>query len=428
MKICSIVLAIAFGLSFEVGALTLTEMAHRVLEVNEDYAVALADERRARFRFKEAKSSFFPTINLKAGYTDQKSVFYFSGTKIESSVSQYSSSLELSQPIYLGGRIWSGYKMRRLQVETAGQALFLKKNQVLSQFFDSYLMLIAMKEQLAELNESLKVQEQLLAITRKKQKRGAVSVYELDQVLADYNSYLYRVSDTNIRYKNLQVMFFKSLNLPFQKIDGDLKIKPITLSGSPERWIEDASNKRVELRQAQANMELAEINRSLDLGEDRLSVNLFGTYGYQNPDESKLFEKDSQVHTYGLSLTLPLFSGLSSLHKKRAAEEAIFSAKKSRELVRKKIAIDVRNQYSQMKSSDRLYDIAKKWFKSSERALKKGVESFRLGKVSSLQITQLQLARERAAFAYIEAKRHHFEVQKNWQVIVGGDLQDFLKR
>lgn len=413
----------------QVKALTLSQAVEQFVSNSEEITAAKSERQEVHFRFKEAKSSFFPSLDLKAGYNSQKSVFYLGDQTINSDTSLYSTNLEISQPIYLGGKIWSAYKFRKVQKDISEYEFKDKKNKAVGSFIEVAAHWMSLREQMHELNKSLSIQKQLVTITRKNKSRGAVSSFEWDQVQADFEA-------LKFRYEQLS-MYFKSVDRQLRQlmaVDKDTELslqwntfKDPIVGGDGSGWVEKAKEHRPDWKLGEAGVEFSKIEKSLDLADDKPSVAVFGAYGYQGTEISQLGDTDSQVHSYGVSVTIPIFSGLSSLHRSRAGTAKIFASQKRKELLEKVIKTDISNKLEMYKSSFRQLKLAQGWADKSQSALRRAVQTFRIGRLSITQMSQLQSANERAAGSLAEAKKAFFLAERDWNLALGKDLVDYYR-
>ncbi len=177
--------AIASSLSTQAQTLTLEQCREMALENNIKMAKASEQISQAEYTVKAMRANFLPNISARASYIASNAVMsetidggylptfvtdattgeltpnimlsngtpvlgsdgqyiynqyaYFPGIELELEVnSLFSSSLQLEQPIYMGGKVASGYKMSKIAVELADLNQQLTSDQVILESEEAY--------------------------------------------------------------------------------------------------------------------------------------------------------------------------------------------------------------------------------------------------------------------------------------------------
>ena len=73
---------------------------------------------------------------------------------------------------------------------------------------------------------------------------------------------------------------------------------------------------------------MAETQKKMIMGEHLPSLVLNGEMGWSSEKASSLFDSQNKSHSYSVLLTIPIFSGLSSVYAKQSAESKIHVAEK----------------------------------------------------------------------------------------------------
>ena len=97
-----------------IPAITLEEAKSRAISNNNGYQATQAGLNAASWNRSSAFSSFLPSLSLSGSYLYNAPALTPMANKDMRSV-----ALNLSQPLFLGGKLWQGYKMARLGEEIA---------------------------------------------------------------------------------------------------------------------------------------------------------------------------------------------------------------------------------------------------------------------------------------------------------------------
>ncbi len=145
------------------GRLSLEEARQLALQNNNSYQAKLAEVEAADWSSKAALSSFLPTLSLDGNwlYMEPAQTVMSGTTPITLNHDIRSFGFSLSQPLFLGGKIWHGYKMAQLSQEISASGLEAQKLATLTELNTLYLTLLQtqdlqkisdMDRQSAELN------------------------------------------------------------------------------------------------------------------------------------------------------------------------------------------------------------------------------------------------------------------------------------
>lgn len=403
------------------------EVVRRFVSLSPTIAGAEAMAQSAQDRLKEGRSAFWPELNLSGTFADQKSVFFISGNAFRSRQDIYTSKLELSQPIYLGGRVFNEYARRKEDAKKAKYQLAHTKNQSISAVLKSVALWISVRDKILVLRESQKTQKNFVEITRRKRKRGAALSFDLDQVEAEYLSYLPRIETLRQQLIGTEQKLAVDLGLdPVGQFDFVWPVKTaLVRQNDVGPWFQRALKQRSDYLVATSGVEIAKRVKSVEMGEERPSLALSGEYGYLSRELSDHADSDNQYHTYAVTLSIPLFSGLSSVHKRRATQQLVVKADRDRRQLEIQIEAEVRQALIELKSAQKRLEQTRVWAEKANRALRLGLKSYQVGRVTIAQVVQLQSGRERAQLGLIDAELALQTADLNWQVAQGTNLQEY---
>jgi len=134
--------------------LSLTDARSIALQNNSDYQAQLQAVESAKWAKTQALSSFLPSLSLSAAYLymDPAQTVTTGAGSITLNHDFRTFGLSLSQPIFLGGKIWQGYQIAKISFEMAELSLQNQKLTLLAEVDNRYLALLQTKS-LLEMTE-----------------------------------------------------------------------------------------------------------------------------------------------------------------------------------------------------------------------------------------------------------------------------------
>ncbi|MCB0384152.1 MAG: TolC family protein [Bdellovibrionales bacterium] len=416
--------------------LKLDQIFHSTLETNQELKAARSALDQARAWEKEASRRLFPSISFNASVTHQELPGYQTlppglapGVDLFPS-RLYGASFDLDQPIYLGGRIWNAWRLREVQREKAEWDLRAAQQKVLAEILQLVWNWSAQSEVLKVLGESKARQEEFVRLTRRRLKTGNAREYELLQGEADLISYEPRMSEigehlTSLR-KSIEVLAGLPAGSSFpESFFSPSEAKPrVEVSGD---FLQRSREHNPELRGAELGIQLARLDREINLGEHRPSVSLRGRWGWSSPDRDDIGSEDGKSSSLTLQLSVPVFSGLTSLEVKRAGQAGIQSAESAFQSALDRQLVRLEEGKTALVASGQRLGQSRQWRQKAEKALAEGIKSYRVGLTSNLQVVQLQAARERAALGEIQSRLDHHVKFLNWKLALGEPVEEWSK-
>lgn len=402
----------------------LNEVVKKFVEYSPELKAAQSQYMASHYSRKRAASLFFPQISLNASATDYKNPSLLSAPGQALTGKTYQGSIDLVQPLFSGGAIWNGLEVAGLNKSLQEQAYLQNKQESISSIIQLALSMAALREQLSILEESQKYQERFFKLTQSKAQRGAAKNYELSQARADYLSYTPRIESAKTALTETQNRLRTNIGLnDNEPITVILPPPQKTESLNFETLIEQALQNRPTIKQSEISVAIAKKQKWLNLAEDMPSLNVVGSMGYRSPTQDDFSKDTTKFHSVGLSLKIPLFSGLSSIHKYQTAEENIRVSEHSLASAKNNLKTDVRTALDNVSSSRELFVSSGEWAKEARKALNASIDSYRIGIITSVQVIQVQRGWEQAELSLIQNKQTYQTSLLNLRKSIGVDLE-----
>lgn len=183
-----------------------------------------------------------------------------------------------------------------------------------------------------------------------------------------------------------------------------------------------SSAELLELRRLQLQREQLSEERAVSLGNDLPYLSLIGTYDFTNYKKNELFDGASKSWTAQLLLTIPLFSGLSSVYERRALNSREAQLELSERDTR--LALDLAQVKARkaLEASEAALASAKEAAELSEESLKVGGRDYRLGVIDFLNYLRVQEANFTATTSLLQLRYDNIAAYTNYFVASGQGL------
>lgn len=359
-------------------------------------------------RLSQTKSIFTPNIDLIGSYSHLKTTGILTRHQ---KVDTYGAYLSATQDVFKSGGLLGQYKKSKIENKITDSNIFIEHQQNIKKLLNLYYDLLSTTKQKSALLESEKIQKEYLQITQRKAKQGNARAYELSQAKSEYLSFQSRLQQIEQDIYSLQQALKLELGIP---TDTDLQLEdraddwaelvgPL-IQKSLESYIDLALLQRSESTNSLNNLNLLSTDRTLALSADLPSIGLSASYGYENQDKESLIRDESNYYSIGVNVKIPLFSGLSSLGKRREYAARTFIVEKESLQTYIDIKKEVTLAYSNLKTTLQILESTKDWLETAILAHKQANKSFKVGSIDTSQLLQIQQNKETAELRYAQIK------------------------
>jgi len=383
--------------------LTLEEAIDTALLKNRELALSHLSQKEAVEKLHQAKSSFFPSLEVTGGYTRMSSVpiiEFTEGVGIPLGYyDNFSAAISLSFPLFTSGKRMYGYELARLGVEMSELETSIKECDVREEVSYSFYGLLVAQEAVKIAEEALGRAQDHLQTVRTQHRRGVVS--QLDLLRAEYS---YSEAETEyLRAENGQEMAIKVLNLLLgidvdtpTSADGELQYMPVEEDVSYFNAL--AVERRPEINTLELGHQMASTSLSMAKFKNAPNLILALNYSYERPYQFE--EKWGRTLVANLGVQFSLFDGFRNLSEIRQARIGVQKTQVQEELLRRAIQFEVETAYSSLMESEAELSVQKKALAQAEQALRTAEEQYKKGFIASLDYKD-------TAFAYTSAQFSH---------------------
>lgn len=379
-------------------SLSLSEIIKQGLNYSPELKSSESLVRESNKTFEKTNGLIFPTINLYGTtLTKENSLTSQSTTSSTSRTDRFSDlyalGLNFTQPLYTGGAISNGLNYYEIQEESAKVNYYSVKQSRVEILVKAFFKLGQAQKNLEISVQNKDFMKSYIELTRSYEEIGRARKMDKEQAEANYflvlsdhlssqdilsqaqtelNSLLGRSRESSIIINTDELVTEKRdfSEEPFNK-------KKLENAEAESVEIENSIQKNPEIRLMELKMKAISYQKGMDLAVDSPSLNLVATAGYQSAFEEKLFNSQSQTYSVGLNLTIPLFSGLTSVAKRQIYAEQKIQIEKNMESEKDQLKSEIQKNLNTLKSLKERMSLARSAAQSSHSALELASKGYR---------------------------------------------------
>lgn len=402
--------------------LTLEDSVRLALSQNPYHLVSEERVDAAYSKLREAASGFFPSLNAQGLYTLDEKVFELEFPSfVPGEPSQrvkvdftrdYQFSMSLSLPLFTGGRLISGFKQAKYNLESTKEAVRQSKHLTVFNTKRAFYGFLLAKEFVSVAEEAERVAKENLENVKNMYEVGMASKMDLlrsevrltnmqPQIIAARNN-------LRIAELNLKTLLGLDLSQPVE-ITGTLVYEPY--EPNLEECVNNALVNRPEVKQLDFQRKIAGEILKLSRAGYLPSLAISGTYNFW---ADKLnFQKNtwSSFYAVNLVLTVPVFNGFRESAQVAQSKVMIKEVELNQKALRDTVEFEVRQAVLLLKE-------AKESLLSQEKNIEQAKESLRITQLNFNEGMATTLDVISAEAAYNQAQTNYSQALYNYVVAV----------
>jgi multidrug efflux system outer membrane protein len=295
----------------------LDRVIDEALQKNADLVIAAARVDEARALTQVAESSYYPQVTANGSASrqqiSQRTATFFPG--VPNKFNDYRGTLDVSYEVDLFGRIRAGTRAARAELEASEAAREAVRLALAAQVAKSYFLLRSLDEQVQLTRDTVRLQEDGLALQQKRFNAGVLSEFEYRQLEAETASVRAQLPPLERDREQVEAALLALLGRSAREIfedrvarretQNDAPAAPVLPTGMPSELL----LRRGDL--VEAERELAASNARVAIARAQLfpSIVLTGGVGGESSQLSNLFSGPAGIWNIGLALAQPIFAG-----------------------------------------------------------------------------------------------------------------------
>lgn len=325
---------------YAASPLTIDEALATALGNHPQIVEAKENLQSAEARTGQAMANYYPQISIAADWSRGRS--YLTALQNVKTTEVNTEALYLKQTIYDFGRTAGAVAAAKNNREAFDKALAITRQDLVLRVKSAFYLLLAAEKQVVAVRETVKAREGVFLQAREFFKQGIRA--KVDVTRAEANLYAARTSLITAE-NNLEIARVELANAMGVVSLGERPVTEPALAAQtlPERGQiqEEALSNRAELQQATALKMAATANLKTAKGSYLPILSGTASVGYADKD----IPPSGNVWAVGLNLTMPLFSGFSSVEQVREANANINAIAARQNNLRLQIAKEVESAW-----------------------------------------------------------------------------------
>jgi outer membrane protein len=424
-KIILVIFVLVFQMSFEVCAadvitkgdiLSIEQCIEIALKKHPSINAARNSVKVLESKVGQARAGYYPQLSLQSNY--QRISPSSSSILQTDPYDQYTNTLNLSQTIFDFGKTSTQVEIQNLNKESSQADLQDVTAQIILGVKQTYRAFSQAKMSRDVAQETVNQFQQHYEIAKGFFEAGRSS--KIDVTSAEVN--LSNAGVNLLKAKNALRLARVNLNnamgfpnAPEYEIITEMLYKPyeVTIGNA----IQKAYNNRPDL---------LSIAKKKDALEKTIALNKKGyfpvlagnaAYGYTAEDLST--RQDDKYWNVGLTLTFPLFTGLSTKYLVEEAQSNLEVLKANEESLKQKIYLEVESAFLSLKEAEERISAGKIIVKQAEETVELAQGRYSAGVGSSIEITDAMITLNNAKMTYITALSDYYVAQANLEKAMG---------
>lgn len=374
-----------------------------------------------------AERRIFPTIEGLASAKFKKDPSRASAFSSASgdNEEEYDAGLHLVQPLYRGGALTNGIGSFRLTEQIEHLHWFETRQTTVESLVNAFYDLAESEKRLAAVNEHRDVLKSYFEIVSRYERIGRSR--RMDRLQAAVNLSLTESEKVTLDRTKVGASdaLKRLLGTESPEVLGG-QLKMVVAPAAPlkvEEALQAALENNPEFKIATLQRQKREYDNGLDFVEDLPQLNIEGNWGYRAGDRPDWFEESSRYYAVGLVLKIPLFSGLTTVPKRRIHSELIRQEDRNVEIKRLDLRQRLLNAIQLLGSEFERLTVAQNAVKQGQEALKLATDAYRQGVASSQDVLSAQGTRYNSEKLLIETQFSYLRALLQIRRLMGVDLE-----
>ncbi|RCW50801.1 MULTISPECIES: TolC family protein [Halanaerobium] len=427
-KVITIVLAAVLLLSSSAAVaaedINLKEAVKIMAAENRTLENARKDIENAEKDIELAVRSYFPSLDLQTSYTKldegQQSFDFETLSTVEGPDENYSTSLSLTQPIWLGGRASMQKEIASYSLEIARARYEQSLEDQIFSLIQAYYGVLQAQGMVEIRTEALDIVNEHLRIVKNNLDAGIAIRRDLLQSQIEQRNAEEELTaarnDLQIARRRLAQILTtdKSYNPSQPEISFDLNLEQ-------QQLFQTAVRNEPQLMILELNKEIVKLNQKLEGQYYRPSVSLNGSYDWQGPE---FMDQKSWSMTMGVSV--PLYDGGKGGINAEKQENELEKIANNRQDLLENLDIEVENSILTVKETEEAMELEQLSLKNAAENLEIANKSYEAGVASNTDVIDAQSTYNQAQTSLLQAE-YNYEIELFRTIYKSGRLKEYFK-
>ncbi|TDP90440.1 outer membrane protein TolC [Halanaerobium saccharolyticum] len=428
----------SFSAAAEETEISLTEAAEILLENNRQLQNSRQNIEKAEKDVDLSGRGYYPTANLQTSYTkmesgqetiDFQTLFGNFPQSLngdlpmtETADQNYSTSLSLNQPLYLGGRVRIGNDISELGLEISKVEYQKQLDQSLFNLVQSYYGVLQAQGMVEIRQNALDVVNEHLRIVKVNNEAGTSLRQDLLQTQIEQR----KAEEDLIAAENQLQIARKRLAQLLGDSSQSYAVSTPKKNPEPEteldKLINIALENRSELKSLNINQEMIEKQKELEGNLYRPQISLNGSYNWQG---SELDFSDGSWNIT-LSGSIPLYDGGKANLNEEKKEIEASNLQNSKVDLEESIKIEIEDTLLSLKHSEEMIELEQLSLENAEENLDLTNKSYQAGIGTNIDVINAQTSYKQAQISLLQAE-YNYEINLYKLLYNTGRISELFK-
>lgn len=400
-RLLTILFAIASISTSAQMVLTLDQAISAALEHNHDLFIAGLDAEKASNSATYGNAGMLPSVTATAGtnYSNQNSNLEFAtgqtqDVKGAQSLSQ-NASVGLSQVLFAGGRIQRSYTLLKSAERAANVLQRQAMENTIAQVWSQYMALSLLQRSVSTASESMMISNERFTKAQLTNELGGSNTTDLLSARVDLNRDKVSLMNVETQLESVRNTFSTFIGWDNSNFAvGDCANLVVLPGFEVKQVLTQMLENNALLELAIITAETAKLQEKMQQATLFPTINAQASYGVNQSQAEAGFLSASQQTglNAGVNFNYNLFSGFQSQTQRQNMQIETLKAKRRLEQVRESTENAVKNAIRMFENATAVAIVESDNAEVSKQRFQKMDELFELGKVSSLELREAQLA------------------------------------
>jgi len=392
--------------------LNLQQCIEIALKIHPNINAATGSVRITDSKIGQARAGYFPQLTFQSGYQRTGP----SSTSINADpYNQYSNTLSLSQTIFDFGKTYNQVQIQSLGKESSKADLQDISDQVIlgvKQAYYGYLQAKKSQDVALETVNQFQQHNEMAKVFFETGKISKIDVTSAEVNLSNAKINLLKAENARRIARIALTNAMGIMNAPEYEIKDDLDYRPYEVS--MDEALQNAYKNRPDLLSTLKKKEGLE--KSIYLSKKGYLPVLAGNAAYGYTGNDLVMDKAWSV---GVTLTFPLFTGLSTKYQIDEAKANLDVLKANEDSLMQKVYLQVESAYLSLKEAAERISVGKIIVRQAEETVELAKGRYAAGVGSSIEITDAMITMNNAKMTYITALADYSVAQANLEKAMG---------
>lgn len=403
-------------------SLSLSRALQISLERNGSFTQTKEKENEAELNISAARSIYLPNISAIGTINKQKDI---ENNPLlithKHSYNQYNLNLRLNQLLYQHGSldtVSSAQKVREIATINTNIA----RRDLSNSIIQAYYQITLNSRNIQTLSEQRKIVSESLKTAEHRMNSGSGRLLDLLQIKTQMALLEGEIVSAQNLLDESRTIFANLLGDSYSQnfiIYDSLEAPSITELDS---LIAENPSEIPEIQRDNLAISQIDDQRKILWGQNLPYLNLVGNYAFTSVDDSTLFEQPANSWLVGLQLTVPLFSGLSTVYENRALLSSQLQLKLERRFVQDQFALKKINSRKNLENALNSIQTGELALRLAKQSLTEAKKNYLRGTTDYLQYLSIQQQFVVAEQSLNSYKYNYIVAIGNYYVSYGQDM------